>query len=151
MAGSKYDKCFISDPVTDGQYIKKRLVYYAFDHYPGVNYWIRSNYFTKDHTFGDPPHAHDFDQIFHFIGGDPYDITDFDAEVEFHLGGEKHIFDRMTLVYVPKGVNHCPIYVRKVKKPVLFFNVALTDHYDRVGGQTPPHLTHEGLPMRGKP
>ena len=107
----------MTEPVIDGDYIKKRLAFYGAKHFPGLNYWIRWNLFTKQHTFQDPPHSHDFDQVFHFMGGDPMDLTDFGAEVEFTLEGEKHIFNRMTLIYVPKGMNHCPIYVRKVKKP----------------------------------
>ena len=83
--------------------------------------------------FKDPPHSHDFDQVFHFMGGDPRDITDFRAVVEFTLEGEKHILDRMTLIYVPKGMIHCPIEVINVEKPIMFMNVALTGEYERAG------------------
>ena len=136
MASSKYDKYFINEPVIDGQHIKKRLAFYGGKHFPGLNYLVRWNYFTKEHTFRDPPHSHDFDQVFHFMGGDSMDITDFGAEVEFTLEGEKHVFNRMTLIYVPKGMNHCPIYVRNVTKPIMFMNVAITDTYLRVGETT---------------
>jgi hypothetical protein len=130
---AKYDNHFITEPVVDGKYIKKRMAFYGAQHFSDLKYWVRWNCFTQEHAFIDPPHSHDFDQLFHFIGGDPMDITDFGAEVEFHLEDEVHVFNRMTLVYVPKGMKHCPIYVRNVKKPIMFMNVAFTDNYLRAG------------------
>ena len=133
MVEDKYDKYFITEPVIKGDDVKKRLAFFGSQHFSGLNYWVRWNCFTKPRLFKDPPHAHDFDQVFHFMGGDPDDITDFRAVVEFTLEGEKYIFDRMTLIYVPKGMVHCPIEVTKVDKPIMFMNVALTGEYERAG------------------
>jgi hypothetical protein len=138
MPTNKYDSYFINEPFIDSDEIKKRLVFNGVKHFPGLNYWFRWNCFTKDRMFRDPPHSHDFDQVFHFMGGDPMDLSDFGAEIEFHLGGEKHIFNRTTLVYVPKGMEHCPIYVRNVTKPIMFINVAITGDYQRFGGADTP-------------
>jgi hypothetical protein len=138
MAKTKYDKQFITEPFIDGNaaghdlaIIKKRLIFDGGQHFPNLNYWFRWNCFTQDFDFREESHAHDFDEIFHFYGGDPMDISDFGAEVELTLEGEKHIITRSTVVYIPKGMHHCPLNITKVKKPIIFINVALTSSYNK--------------------
>ena len=74
----------------------------------------------------DEPHAHDFQEILCFIGGDPTNIMDLGAEIEFSLGGEKHVLTKPAVVSIPKGMVHCPIIIRKVRKPLVFLEVSLT-------------------------
>jgi hypothetical protein len=78
-------------------------------------------------------HAHDFDQFLVFIGGNPQNMKDFGAEVELSLGteGEKHIFNSSTIVYVPKGLRHCPLNFKKIDKPIIFMDLGLTPTYAR--------------------
>jgi hypothetical protein len=71
-------------------------------------------------------HAHKFPEMLCFIGGNPKDITDFGAEVEFTLGGEKHKINQMAVVSIPSNVEHCPINITKVTKPIIFLEVSLT-------------------------
>ena len=74
-------------------------------------------------------HKHEYAQILAFIGGNLSDVFDFDAEIELYVGGEKHIITQTTVVYVPGGVMHCPLYFNKVGKPLLFNNMYFTDEY----------------------
>ncbi|MBN1567005.1 MAG: hypothetical protein JXA73_04105 [Acidobacteria bacterium] len=74
----------------------------------------------------DLPHSHDFEEMLCFIGGDPTNILDLGAEIEFTLGGEKHSITKAAVVSIPKGLVHCPIVFRKVKKPIVFLEVSLT-------------------------
>jgi hypothetical protein len=92
----------------------------------------RLNERNSDTTLGDPnisigwdwvskagersmePHAHDFDQYFTFLGGDPNDILDLNGEGELALSEdgvkqEIHTFSRATSVFIPKGLYHCPL------------------------------------------
>jgi len=74
----------------------------------------------------DDPHSHDFEEMLCFIGGDPTNITKLGAEIEFHLGGEKHTITESAVVSIPKGLIHCPIIIKKVRRPFVFLEVSLT-------------------------
>ena len=74
----------------------------------------------------DEPHSHDFDEMLCFIGGDPTNIMELGAEIEFHLAGEKHVITTPAVVSIPKGMLHCPIIIRNVRKPLVFLEVSLT-------------------------
>jgi hypothetical protein len=71
-------------------------------------------------------HAHAFPEMLCFIGGDPKDISDFGAEIEFTLGGEKHKINKPTVVSIPSNIEHCPIVFTKVTKPLIFLEISLT-------------------------
>src|SRR3972149_241576 len=74
----------------------------------------------------DFPHAHKFPEMLCFIGGRAEEIGDFGAEIEFTLGGEKHIITEPAVVSIPSGVKHCPIVFTKVTKPLGFLEISLT-------------------------
>ncbi len=80
------------------------------------------------------PHIHEHDEAVYFIGSDPKSI-DLGAEVNFQIGpgdggGEDHIFSTPTVVVIPKGIWHCPMYALKVDKPFLCMAVSLTTKYE---------------------
>jgi hypothetical protein len=85
---------------------------------------------TKPFTMRPDSHKHDFDHMLCFFGGDPKNIRDFPAEIEFCLGEEqeKHIIDCNTIVSVPRGLLHCPLIFKRVDQPIIFLEIALT-HY----------------------
>ncbi len=84
----------------------------------------------------DDPHSHDFQEMLCFIGGDPANIMELGAEIEFHLGGEKHIITKPAVVSIPKGLIHCPIIIKKVDKPFVFLEVSLTRIWRPAGSRT---------------
>lgn len=77
------------------------------------------------------PHIHDFPIILNFLSANPDDIYDFDAEIEFYIDGEKHVITKTSSVRVPAGTVHCPLIFKRIGKPVVFFEVHLTDNYVR--------------------
>ncbi len=74
----------------------------------------------------DIPHAHKFPEMLCFIGGNPLDVTDLGAEIEFTLGGEKYTITGPAVVSIPPRVKHCPIVFTKVTKPLVFLEISLT-------------------------
>lgn len=82
------------------------------------------------------PHAHDYDELLYFIGGNPLNFFEFGAEAELLMGeeNEKHIIKTTTIVYVPRGLMHCPIYFRRVDSPVMFMHICSAPAYTRSGG-----------------
>lgn len=82
--------------------------------------------------YAEAEHTHDFDEFIGFIGAadqnDPYNL---DSEIEVWLGGEKYIITRSCLIYVPKGLRHCPVRFIRIGKPVLFFTGGMATTYSR--------------------
>jgi hypothetical protein len=63
-------------------------------------------------------HAHDYDEIITFFGSnfaDPYDLC---GEIELWLEDEPHLLTRSCIVFVPKGMKHCPLVIRRVDRPI---------------------------------
>jgi hypothetical protein len=82
---------------------------------------------------GHPSHKHDVEEYIWFHGGDPQNVMDFGAEIEITLGegknAEKHIIDKSSVVYIPKGLAHLPIKFKKVDKPIFWGHILLTNTY----------------------
>ena len=98
-----------------------------------ANAMVEFLWITKDCASGvtaeKSPHKHDCDEIFLFLGTNPENIMDLGAEVEFWLGEgeetEKIAINSTSLVFVPKGLLHMPIFYKNVKRPSLRIVVAL--------------------------
>ena len=141
MENSKYGKYFKKEPIWDGEFAPC-ISLKRSGGWEGLDFKLTWKCITEPHHLETDPHAHDFDQVLCFLGGNPLNVKDFQAEVEFSLGEEqeKHIIDSTTLVFIPKGMIHCPLYFRKVAKPVVFMNIALTAEYSRSIGPPPPPM-----------
>ena len=77
------------------------------------------------------PHTHDFDEILAFFGSDPKDYHDLCGEVELWLGDEKHILTKSCMVFIPKGLPHCPMILRRIDKPIFHFSAGPASTYDK--------------------
>ena len=84
---------------------------------------IICSWYWKPSEPGTPAHTHDFDEIIGFIGNDPENPRDLGAEVELWLEDDKHILTKTCMVYVPKGMRHCPLQVLKVDYPIVHFTI----------------------------
>jgi hypothetical protein len=134
-AKTKYGKCFHS-----GDLILK------IDHYDGKSMVAHKGELDADCSIGyhciakpinfDRVHAHAFPEMLGFIGGNAKDITDFGAEIEFTIGGEKHKITKPTIVSIPGNVEHCPINITKVTKPIIFLEISLARIW-KPGGPPP--------------
>lgn len=78
-------------------------------------------------------HSHDFDEVIGFIGStgqkEPHDLG---GEMEVWLGGEKHLIHNSCLIWVPKGLKHCPIRFNRIDSPILFFTVGNIGKYSSI-------------------
>jgi len=131
MAGNKYDKYFIKEPiVTRGGFFPVVIANGAKD-YEGSEFSLRVHYITEPGVLVKEPHAHDFEQFYFFFGADLANIKEFKAEVEFFLGEEeeKHIISVPTTVHVPAGMVHGPMNFKKVARPIIFIDALLSAQY----------------------
>jgi len=76
-------------------------------------------------------HSHDFDEAIGFVGtrGGEKNPQDLGGEMEFWLGGEKYLIRKSCLIFVPKGLKHCPIRFKRIDAPILFFSIGMTGSY----------------------
>jgi hypothetical protein len=78
---------------------------------------------------GGKPQSHDWDEYLVFLGTNPEDPFDLGGEVEFWMEGEKHIITKTCAIFVPRGVYHCPFYIRRVDRPFVFITTGNTVKY----------------------
>jgi len=74
-------------------------------------------------------HTHDYDEILGFFGSNPDDPHDLGGEIEFWLEDEQHILTRSSLVFIPKGMKHCPLRIRRVDRPIFHFSTVTGGQY----------------------
>ena len=131
MAGNKYDRYFVKEPIiTKGGFFPV-VVANGAKEFEGAEFSLRVHYINEPGVLVKEPHSHDFEQFYFFFGADLANIKEFKAEVEFSLGEEveKHIINVPTTVHVPVGMIHGPMNFRKVEKPIIFIDALLSAQY----------------------
>jgi hypothetical protein len=68
-------------------------------------------------------HTHDYDEIIGFAGTNVKNPSDLGGQVEIWLGDEKHTITKSCLIFVPKGLKHCPLNITRVTTPIVHFTV----------------------------
>jgi len=83
-------------------------------------------------------HTHDADEIIGFFGNNPEAPYDLGGEIEFWLEDEQHILTRSCMIFVPTGMRHCPLKIRRVDRPIFHFSTVTKGQYKfiRDGQQT---------------
>jgi hypothetical protein len=66
-------------------------------------------------------HAHDYDETVAFFGTDSSDPYDLGGEIEFWMEDERMVLTRSCLIFVPKGMYHCPLVILRVDRPIFHF------------------------------
>jgi hypothetical protein len=168
MPETKYGKYILREPIVKGTY-GANLHICGERHgdrdcegagFAGFPCELSSMCIAEPFVMPTPSHAHDYDQLLCFIGGNPRNIFDFGAEVEIALGPEeeKHIINTTCMVYIPKGMMHCPLNFKKVEKPFTFMHICFSPRYTRSQGELTGHPerrlrypAEEAAKLRGKP
>jgi hypothetical protein len=83
------------------------------------------------YVLADPPHKHNCDEILFFISADPQNPLELGGEVEIALGEEweKHTITTPAVICIPAGLQHCPVFVKKVDHPFYFGHLLLAAGY----------------------
>jgi mannose-6-phosphate isomerase-like protein (cupin superfamily) len=137
MAASKYGKYFVTQPKADEKLAPWRQNYsYAKDnrlrtkialvdseviegafHTSAVWLWPREG----TETDSPEPHTHPFSEVLAFLGTNPDDVSDLGGEIEVWLEDEKFTMTKSFIVFIPAGMKHCPIYLRRIDRPILHY------------------------------
>jgi mannose-6-phosphate isomerase-like protein (cupin superfamily) len=138
MAKTKYGKYIITEPKPnfwseegaqkDGPdtihptvYIDNKVLKDAF--------YVECNWFWKANQYSPPVHSHEFDEVLAFIGTNPDDPQDLCGEVELWLDDEQYLLHKSCLVFIPQGLKHCPMLVKRLERPIFHFSVGTSGAY----------------------
>jgi len=88
---------------------------------------------TEPHIMYEPPHSHDHDMFAFFLGGDPMNVGEFDAELDMWLGeeAEKHSINSASVVHHPKGLIHRHVDFQRVDKPFMEIHIFMSPEYQK--------------------
>jgi hypothetical protein len=130
VSETKYGKYITREPIDEGRFAPS--VSFVGEKDAGLRFKI--HYITKPFVMVNEAHEHNDIQFLCFYGSNPENMRDFGAEVELLLGkeGEKHIINTSAIVYIPKGLTHCPLTFKKIDKPIMMMGIYLGAQYARV-------------------
>ena len=89
--------------------------------------WPEKTGSLKDRTIG--AHTHDFDETIAWVGTDPSDQYNLNGEIEFWIDGKQNFIDRSFIAFIPAGVEHGPINIRRIDKPMFHFTAGMGKKY----------------------
>lgn len=95
--------------------------------------YLESVWFRTVNDTGPETHTHDFDEFIGFFGTDTEHPEELGAELRFFIGGEMITVTRSCLIYIPKGLEHSPILVPKLNRPIIHFSGGNGGDYVRKG------------------
>lgn len=153
MAVSEYDKFFLTEfkePSNAPGVAEPQAYFRGARQIPGASLNMGWQLFTAPIHLEKEPHTHDCDEYLVFLGGKLPDLfSSFKAEIDFCIGEEmeEHLIDRATIIFIPKGLVHCPLNFRKIDKPVLFHAILLAPRFTKtMGGR---EYTYDGPALDG--
>jgi hypothetical protein len=138
MADSKYGKYIVTELKIPEEKQKIAAAYSKFatrilwmdeNVVPGAFHMNTAWYLKASPTVEDTPHVHDTDEIIGFFGSNPDDPYDLGGEIEIWLEDEKHIINRTAMLFVPAGMKHCPLVIRRVDRPIFHFTTVTGGRY----------------------
>lgn len=87
--------------------------------------WIWEVPDPNDHM---PRHSHSGDEFLVHFGIDRHHQEDLGAEFTFMVGDENLTVNKSSVLYIPGGVEHCPMIWKRVDKPVLELAITLGEY-----------------------
>jgi hypothetical protein len=138
MTASKYGKYIVSElqipeskkKIAEFYSTYARRILWMDDSVVEGAFHMNTSWFRKASTTTEnEPHSHDSDEIIGFFGSNADDPYDLGGEIEIWLEDEKHILTRSSLLFIPAGMKHCPLIIRRVDRPIFHFTVVTGGQY----------------------
>jgi hypothetical protein len=137
MPKSKYGKYIVTElktPAFPPEFVKMyslfatRILWMDSNVVEGA-FQMNTSWYLKPSTHGAEAHKHDVDEIIGFFGNDAAKPYDLGGEIEFWLEDEKHIITRTAMIFLPAGMKHCPLIIRRVDRPIFHFSTVTGGSY----------------------
>ena len=138
MSESKYGKYIVTElkmppekQAIAEEYSKfaTRILWLDENVVPGAFHMNTAWYLRTTTALEAKSHTHDTDEIIGFFGSDHTDPYDLGGEVEIWLEDEQHIITRTAMVFVPAGMKHCPLILKRVDRPIFHFTTVPGGRY----------------------
>ena len=138
MAKSKYGKYVVTElqePESRKKFAPvynkyaKRILWMDKNVVPGAFNMNTSWYLKAGPTIDDKAHTHDHDEIIGFFSNDASKPNDLGGMVEIYLEDELQVITKSAMIFVPAGMVHCPLYLRRVDRPIFHFTVVVDELY----------------------
>jgi hypothetical protein len=138
MAKSKYSKYVVTElqePESRKKFAgvysqyAKRILWMDKNVVPGAFNMNTSWYLKSGPTIDDKPHTHDHDEIIGFFGNDASKPDDLGGVVEIYLEDELQVITKSAMIFIPAGMVHCPLFLRRVDRPIFHFTVVTDGVY----------------------
>jgi hypothetical protein len=78
---------------------------------------------------GPEAHTHPFEEVITFFGTNFDDPHDLGGEIELWLEDEQFVMDKSFLAYIPAGMRHCPLKIRRIERPMFHFTLGPGQSY----------------------
>jgi hypothetical protein len=111
----------------------KRIVHVGPDTVPGAEFYSEAKWIlpgSKEEIKETESHTHEFGELIGCFGFNYDDIQDLGAEIEFTVDNKTYRITKSFASFVPAGVQHGPLIIRNVKRPIFHFIAADTEKYD---------------------
>jgi len=134
--GHKYDNLFCTrfkEKSTVKQIASPQVYFRGASQIPGAGMNMGWQMFTEPYKLEVDSHRHDVDEYLIFLGATLPDlIGSFDGEIELFLGEEyeRHIITKATVLYIPRGMEHCPLDIKRLTKPMMFSALMLAPYFN---------------------
>jgi hypothetical protein len=138
----KYAKYVVDTPKKDAKYppyrvkndprIVKPVVQIDADTVPGAEFYAETKWILpgdKKEIKLCESHTHDFNEVLGFFGYNYDNIQDLGAEIEITIDNEKNIVDRSFSACIPAGVQHGPVIVRNIVRPIFHVSSGKANQY----------------------
>lgn len=138
MNGTKYGKYVVTELIIPEE---KKKIADEYSKYARRILWMDENvvkgafhmntawYLKAAETLENKPHVHDTDEIIGFFGSDPDNPYDLGGEIEIWLEDEKQVITKSALIFVPAGMKHCPLILKRVDRPIFHFTTVPGGRY----------------------
>jgi len=107
----------------------RRILWMDEDVVDGAFHMNTAWYLKAAETLENVPHVHDTDEIIGFFGSNANDPYDLGGEIEIWLEDEKYIINKTAMIFVPAGMKHCPLIIRRADRPIFHFTIVPGGHY----------------------
>jgi hypothetical protein len=78
------------------------------------------------------PHKHDFDEVIGFAGSNRNHPRELGGEIDFWFDGEPYTLTKSCFIYIPEGVMHCPVVIKRIDTPIFMFESGNNSRHLRI-------------------
>jgi hypothetical protein len=143
MSSNKYKKCIVtelkapeSSPEQVARYAEfaRRILWMDNNVVEGA-FQMNCSWYLRPTKGISEPHSHEYDEIIGFFSSNPEDPYELDGEIEFWLEDEQYFLTKTCMIFVPAGMKHCPLILKRVDRPIFHFTTVNGGQYKPIPAQ----------------